>query len=90
MSYSGPIPKKDQNKAKYLLSENKIDFVPRVYHKIYKRKNNRYKIKCGCCDESFEIFYDKDSLEINGVNGSIESWRKIFAPLLKKGKRKKL
>lgn len=46
----------------------------------------RYKIKCGCCDETIEIFYGegKDNrLEINGVDGSIENWREILLPLLR-------
>ena len=43
----------------------------------------RYKVKCGCCEESLEIFYDRDGgLEINGVEGSIENWREILLPLL--------
>ncbi|HHT9138449.1 MAG TPA: hypothetical protein ACFYEK_14555 [Candidatus Wunengus sp. YC60] len=42
----------------------------------------RYLLKCGCCDEKLEIYYD-EGLEINGVNGSIEDWREIFLPLLR-------
>jgi hypothetical protein len=43
----------------------------------------RYLLKCGCCDEKLEIYYDDEGLEINGVNGSIEDWREIFLPLLR-------
>ncbi|UCG61094.1 MAG: hypothetical protein JSV52_12300 [Candidatus Zixiibacteriota bacterium] len=60
----------------------------RVYHK--KRQGSklpRYRFKCGCCDESLEIYYDHEgtshSLEINGVMGSIQNWRELLLPLLK-------
>jgi hypothetical protein len=42
----------------------------------------RYLLKCGCCDEKLEIYYDHEGLEINGVNGSIEDWREILLQLL--------
>jgi len=45
-------------------------------------KSPRYLIKCGCCDEKVEIYYDEESLEINGVLGSLENWRQILLPLL--------
>ncbi|MBI5418119.1 hypothetical protein HZA55_09280 [Candidatus Poribacteria bacterium] len=41
------------------------------------------RLKCGCCEEKLKIYYDEEGLEINGVNGSIEDWRKIFLPLLR-------
>ncbi|HEY4496316.1 MAG TPA: hypothetical protein VJC04_03100 [Candidatus Paceibacterota bacterium] len=44
------------------------------------------RIKCGCCPESVVIYYDnssRDDLEINGVNGTINQWRKVFLPLLR-------
>jgi hypothetical protein len=43
----------------------------------------RYLLRCGCCDQKVEIYYDPESLEINGVNGSIENWREILLPLLR-------
>ena len=43
----------------------------------------RYLLKCGCCDEKVEIYYDNEGLEINGVNGSIDDWREILLPLLR-------
>ena len=56
----------------------------RVYHKKgWGKKMPRYLLKCGCCDEKLEIYYDTEGLEINGVNGSIEDWREILFPLLK-------
>jgi len=42
----------------------------------------RYLLKCGCCEEKLEIYYDDEGLEINGVNGSIDDWREILLPLL--------
>jgi hypothetical protein len=42
----------------------------------------RYLIKCGCCGEKVEIFYGYGTLEINGVDGSVENWREILLPLL--------
>lgn len=59
----------------------------RVWHRKGYRKGRavvlpRYLLKCGCCDKSVEVFYDNESLEINGVQGSIQNWRKILLPLL--------
>lgn len=56
----------------------------RVYHKSGSgKKMPRYLLKCGCCDEKLEIYYDDEGLEISGVNGSIENWREILLPLLR-------
>ena len=55
----------------------------RVYHrKSVGRRDSRYLIKCGCCDQKFEIYYGGGTLEIGGVMGSIEDWREILLPLL--------
>lgn len=64
----------------------------RIYYKKgTKRQSPRYLIKCGDCNNSIEIYYEdgkvsyrEKSLEINGVMASIEEWRKILLPLLKK------
>ncbi len=50
----------------------------------------RIRVKCGCCDQAVEIFHDTtltgnihdDTLEINGVNGTVDQWRKVLLPLL--------
>jgi hypothetical protein len=42
----------------------------------------RYLLKCGCCDETLEICYSPEGLEINGVYASVENWREILLPLL--------
>jgi hypothetical protein len=62
-------------------------FEIRVSHKAQRklRKGHvapRYLLRCGCCDEKLEIYYDADGLEINGVNGSIANWGEILLPLL--------
>ncbi|MDI6655245.1 MAG: hypothetical protein ABH874_00605 [Methanobacteriota archaeon] len=57
----------------------------RIWHrKGNKRTCPRYLVKCGDCDNSIEIYYDDRFLEIGGVHASLEEWRKILLPLLKK------
>lgn len=57
----------------------------RVYKKSgSRRKSPRLLLKCGDCNQRLEIYFDKDGLEINGVNGSLENWREILLPLLGK------
>lgn len=63
--------------------------VPRVTHrKAHDKKSARFKIKCGCCDKSFEIYYSglntpmQAFLEIADVNADMEDWRAILLPLL--------
>ncbi len=59
----------------------------RVYHsKAYRKRDSRYLIKCGCCNESVEIYYGGSTLEINGVMDSVQNWREILLPLLNAGK----
>ncbi len=39
-----------------------------VYHKKGSgKKMPRYILKCGCCNEKLEIYYDDEGLEISGV-----------------------
>ncbi|GEM_PF-3361651 len=48
------------------------------------------RVKCGCCNEVVEIYHTDDrngdpnleTLEINGVSGTIDQWRQILLPLL--------
>lgn len=55
----------------------------RISHRAQRRKKSPvYTFKCGCCDEKIEVCYGDNGLEINGVNASIESWRKVLLPLL--------
>lgn len=59
----------------------------RVFHRRSRGKRDpRYLIKCGCCDQKLEIYYGGNTLEINGVMGSIENWREVLLPLLKNRK----
>ena len=58
-------------------------FAIRTFHRRRKgKKDARFLFKCGCCDEKLEVYYGGDSLEINGVMGSVENWRKLLLPLL--------
>lgn len=62
----------------------------RVFHrKAVGKCSPRYLIKCGCCDQHFEIYYGDDTLEIAGVMGSVEDWQEILLPLLTTYKRTK-
>jgi hypothetical protein len=66
----------------------------RVSHRALRKRGKghispRYLLRCGCCDQKVEIYYDPEDLEINGVFGSLENWREILLPLLgmkRKGK----
>jgi hypothetical protein len=47
-------------------------------------------VRCGCCEERLVIFFDnepsdnphQDTLEINGVSGTLDQWRQLLCPLL--------
>lgn len=55
----------------------------RVFHrKRVGKKDPRFVLKCGCCENKFEVYYGGDSLEIGGVMGSVENWRELLLPLL--------
>jgi hypothetical protein len=59
-------------------------FAMRTFHRGKKgKKDARFLFKCGCCDEKVEVYYGGDSLEINGVMGSVENWRTLLLPLLR-------
>jgi hypothetical protein len=60
----------------------------RVSHRAARKRGTgwivpRYLLRCGDCDNQLEIYYDEESLEINGVHGSLENWREILLPLLR-------
>ena len=58
-------------------------FALRVYAKKKTRRLSPHVlIRCGCCDEQVRIFHDKSSMEINGVQGSLENWREVLYPML--------
>jgi hypothetical protein len=58
-----------------------------------RTKGPSIRVKCGCCSESVVIHYEEKvardphraTLEINGVLGTLDQWRKIFEPLLEHG-----
>lgn len=53
-------------------------------------KSPSIRVKCGCCDEAVVICFDDeptgnpsvDTLEINGVMGTVNQWKKVLLPLL--------
>jgi hypothetical protein len=60
----------------------------RLFHRAAQKRGEgrvtpRYLLRFGCCEQSLEIHYDEDHLEINGVHGSLENWREILLPLLR-------
>ena len=58
-------------------------FSIRTFHRSRKgKKDPRFLFKCGCCNQQLEVYYGGDSLEINGVMGSVENWRTLLLPLL--------
>ena len=61
----------------------------RIYHrKASGRKSPRYLLKYKCCDQSLELYYSEEGLEIGGVNGAVEDWREILQPLLSRGRKR--
>ena len=55
----------------------------RTFHRAKKgKKDARFLFKCGCCDQKVEVYYGGDSLEINGVLGSVKNWRELLLPVL--------
>ena len=70
---------------KLVQDDGKGGWKLRVWHRKGRGgKCNHYLVKCGCCDNSVEIYYDEDSLEINGVNANLSEWCSLLLPLLKK------
>lgn len=58
-------------------------FGIRVFHRSRKgKKDPRFLFKCGCCERKLDVYYGGDSLEINGVMGSVKNWRELLLPLL--------
>lgn len=77
------IKKWNHKKSQY----NKGIPIPRIYHRKAKgKKSARYLIKCGDCQNCFEVYYGPkgdEILEIGGVLASKKQWQKILFPLLK-------
>jgi hypothetical protein len=66
------------------LSDKHSVWIPRVYlSKTTRPGSARMLVKCGCCDQSVEIWHSDGTIEINGVIASPAEWKKIlFPPLL--------
>ena len=59
-------------------------FLLRVFErKANRKKGARLLIKCGCCDQSVEVYFGHGTLEINGVIASVPEWRRVLGPLLR-------
>jgi hypothetical protein len=53
------------------------------YKKGSSIKSPSAAVKCGCgCGNTIEIFYNKEGLEIAGIDGSLKDWKKLLMPLL--------
>lgn len=62
-----------------------------TYKKGKGKVSPRALIKCNCgCDKKVEIYYDSEGLEIGGVQGDIDDWRRILFPMLKVKKGEKI
>ena len=80
--------KQYQFNQKLAQSDGRGGWKLRVWHREGKEKIcDRYLVKCGCCNNHVEIYYDDESLEINGVNANLNEWRAILLPLLKSKRR---
>lgn len=53
-----------------------------IFRKRRGTKAPAHIIKCGCCNEEVHVYADPESLEINGVEGSLQNWREVLLPLL--------
>jgi len=82
------------NKKRFIYNEDDEYGMPilRFWHrKAAKKKSPSMLVKCGCCDEKVEIYYDAfphnefPSIEINGVIASVNEWRKVLMPLIGAG-----
>jgi hypothetical protein len=88
------VPKAKRSAVDARFNTKMVQSVPnfgwklRVWHTIRKPRvrelgrSGRLRIKCGCCEESLVIDYDRDALEINGVIASRDEWRAILEPIL--------
>ena len=74
---------REQRKKNLHVLPNEAFAQLRVTHrKANGKKVPKLLIRCGDCDERVEIEYDDEFLNINGVLGSLASWREILLPLL--------
>ncbi|MDI6640209.1 MAG: hypothetical protein QMD78_05250 [Methanocellales archaeon] len=62
-----------QFNRKIAQSDGRDGWKLRVWHRKGKGK---------ICDNNVEIYFDDESLEINGVNANLNEWRAILLPLL--------
>jgi hypothetical protein len=82
---TGPVT--IQRRLAVMRPEPEGGYAIRVSHRVGRKRGTgrilpRYLLRCGCCDQTIEIYYGDEELEIGGVNGSLENWREILLPLL--------
>jgi hypothetical protein len=76
-------PKMKKFNRKRAVGDNAGEWMLRAFHrKKTGKRSPRLLVKCGCCDEAVEIYYDEYGVEINGVHASREEWRKVLMPIL--------
>jgi hypothetical protein len=72
-----------KSNRKFALTRSDGYNAVRIFHRSrVGNKDPRFLLKCGCCENAFEVYYGGDSLEIGGVMGSVENWRELLLPLL--------
>lgn len=83
------VPPVPLNRKNGIVLIGSSSYVPRVTHRAARgKKLPRFKVACGCCNESFKVYYDSledpacATLEIDGVDASVHNWREILLPLL--------
>lgn len=75
-------------KIKKVFDKNPNAFPLRVtQRKGTAKRSASFRVGCGCCNEGLVIFPSSDhphdnTIEINGVMGTIHQWQQIFGPLL--------
>ena len=74
------------NNKKMLQPDGFCGNLPRIY---YSKRYQRHLIKCGCCDESFEVWDGGEYIEINGVLMTKSYARILFEQLTKDKQRRK-
>lgn len=70
--------------------ENALPPLRTTHRKAHGKKSASIRIKCGCCKEALEVFPQekpdenpsRNLIEINGVIGTMDQWRKILCPIL--------
>ena len=91
LSELGMVPNSEKTENMSKIKKIYGNLPLRVSYRSKRGRNGaRILIKCGCCNQSLEIYPADDpknfplseSIEINGVNGSVAQWRELLCPLM--------